>query len=655
MTDELASQPGAVATRSDDQEAEAPAADLVIKPLDFRLNLQARLAEPAEPLTNLDNPSIRKLTWEHIVPDRPEEPVPTAATPVPLPPPAQVPPPPPPSQATAAPVVEDVVAEHHVVDDDVVEDKIAPAARSGEINRLALIPDLIVDDSPIELPPITSSGGPYVAQPSVYVPVLPESVFVAVAPRAVTSNAATLVADSHTSRRRSRKSSKGHMFRSFLTLVLLFALLGGGAYGAKTYLLHKDKPKWSAEVEPLATEVATARGLQFKTAVEITPLPASGYAGRLAASVFRTQPGRAETWRALGLLNGEFDLEAIGRQALNDSPAFYDPTTKMIYVSDDLKPFEHLYRFAMHRALTTALLDQQFGWSTRVAAATPGAALALRATIDGDALAVANSLAEKDAPDQLAPEMFAFVQGHGNVVAPSQLAAAVAGRVGVAMRPTISAIVNDPTALATIEQATPGSDAVFDAARPQTSIASPAGTQGMMFWYYVLAGRIDDTQAWSAAAHWTGDSMVVSTSSSIQCVDAKVSADDVGGAALLVAAFESWAASASPESTTTAVAVEGNAVAIRACDPGAAVAAQVPPKVPVLFGGAGVEGALVQAANSAAAQTKVDASCLIKAARQRGTALTSPADDPPVLAVGWQSAYVTANLDLATGCVTATG
>ena len=92
------------------------------------------------------------------------------------------------------------------------------------------------------------------------------------------------------------------MFRSFLTLVLLFALLGGGAYGAKTYLLHKDKPKWSAEVEPLATEVATARGLQFKTAVEITPLPASGYAGRLAASVFRTQPGRAETWRALGLL-----------------------------------------------------------------------------------------------------------------------------------------------------------------------------------------------------------------------------------------------------------------------------------------------------------------------------------------------------------------
>ncbi len=525
---------------------------------------------------------------------------------------------------------------------------------SGEINRLASVPDLIVDDSPIELPPITPSGGPYVAQSNVYVPVLPETVFVAVAPRAVATNAAMLVADNNPGRRSKRKSSKGHMFRSFLSLILLFALLGGGAYAAKKYLLKKDLPKWSAEVEPLATEVATARGLQFKTGVEVTTLPAGGYASRLAASVLRTQPGRAETWRALGLLNGDLDLDAIGRQALNDSPAFYDPTTKMIYASDDLKPYEHLYRFAMHRALTTALLDQQFGWSDRVAAATPAAGLALRATIDGDALAVANSLAENDAPDQLAPEQLAFVQGHDIVVAPSQFAAALAGRAGVAMRSTVSAIT-DPNALAALEQATPVSDAVFDGARAQTSAASPPGTQGMMFWYYVLAGRIDDTQAWSAAAHWTGDSMVVSTNSTIQCVDAKVAADDAGGAALLVAAFESWAASAPPDSTTTVVPIEGNQVAIRACDPGVVEAAQAPVKVPVVFGGAGAERALVQAANSAATRTKVDGSCLIKAARQRGAALTSPADDPPVVAVGWQSAYVTANLDLATGCVTTTG
>jgi hypothetical protein len=692
VTDELASQPGAVATRSEDQEAEAPAPDLVLKPLDFRLNLQARLAEPAEPLTNLDSPSIRKLTWEHVVPDRPEEPAPSAAATVPLPPPAQVPPPPPPSatsfepppstgqvkavveQETVEEVVKEVVKAPDVVAADVeapvVEEptaeaiSVVPPPPGGEINRLALVPDLIVDDSPVELPPITPSGGPYVAQPSggpyiaqpsnVYVPVLPETVFVA-APRAATTSAATLGADNGAARQSPRKKPEGHMLRSFMTLVLLFGMLGGGAYAAKKYLLHKDQPKWSADVAPLATEVATTRGLQFKTTLEVTTLPAGGYATRLAASVFKTQPGRAETWRALGLLNGGLDLEAIGRQALNDSPAFYDPATKTIYVSDDLKPYEHVYRFALHRALATALLDQQFDWSTRVAAATPAAALALRATIDGDALAVANSLAEKDSPDQFVPEWLTFVQGHGTVVAPSQFAAAVAGRSGVAMRSTISLIANDPKALAKLEQATPASDAVFDAARPLISTASPPGTQGMMFWYYALAGRIDDTQAWSAAAHWTADSMVVSTSAGTQCVDVKVAADDAGGAALLLGAFQAWAAAAPAESTTTVVPIDGNQIAIRACDPGAAVAAQVPAKVPVAFGGAGTERALVQAADSAASQTKVDPACLIKAARQRGTALTSPADDPPVLADGWQPAYVTANLDLATGCVITSG
>jgi hypothetical protein len=177
----------------------------------------------------------------------------------------------------------------------------------------------------------------------------------------------------------------------------------------------------------------------------------------------------------------------------------------------------------------------------------------------------------------------------------------------------------------------------------------------MLFWYYALAGRIDDTQAWSAAVHWMGDSTVVSTGGAAQCVDVKVAADDAGGAALLLGAFEAWAAAAPAESTTTVAPIEGNSIAVRACDPGAAVAAQVPAKVPVAFGGAAVERALVQAADSAASQTKVDPACLIKAARQRGTALTPPADDPPVLADGWQPAYVTANLDLATGCVITSG
>ena len=185
-----------------------------------------------------------------------------------------------------------------------------------------------------------------------------------------------------------------------------------------------------------------------------------------------------------------------------------------------------------------------------------------------------------------------------------------------------------------------------------TTVASPPGTQGMMFWYYVLASRIDDGQAWSAAVRWTGDSLATSMGSASQCVDAKVAAADADGAAVLLAAFQSWAATAPAESTTTVVPIEGNQVAIRACDPGATVTALLPVKMPVVFGGAAVERALVQAAASAAGTAKLDAACLVNAVRQRGTVLTSPADDSPVVALAWQSPYVAANLDLAIACLT---
>jgi hypothetical protein len=708
--DELASEPGAVATRLDD-EPDPSATEPVFSPRDFRLNLKARLADPAEPLTDLDSPAIRKLTWEHVVPDRPASSTPSAATIVPLPPPSRVLPPsppaalaalpfePPPPAGAPAPVVEretvepelidavdvdvvdeidvaaevdvaevdvaevevddevDVAADEVEVDDEVDTDEVAPVAvvepvAAPEVNRLALVPDLIDDDSPIELPQITPSG-PIVAHPqSVYAPVLAESLYVPTPVRQASTSIAVMVADRKTTRRSQRKP-KRHLFRSFVTLVLLFGLLAGGAFAAKKYLLRQ--PEWSVELKPLADDVAAARGLQFKAAVEVTALPIGDYAKRLAASAADVRADHAPAWRALGLLNGEFDLDSIGRQAMNDSPAFYDPTSKTIFVSDDLAAYQHLYRFAMHRALMSALLDQQFDWSTRLVTASPASALGLRAVIDGDALAVANSLSANDAPDELNPELLAFIQGHGSTLALAQYAANIVGRPGAVMQQSIASMVNGSATDSALEQATPTNDVSFDVARVEPATPSTAGTQGMMFWYYVLASRIDDGQAWSAAVHWTGDSLATSRGMASQCVDAKIAAADPESAAVLLAAFESWAATAPAESTTTVVPIDGNQVAIRACDPGAVLTAQVPPKVPVIFGGAGVERALVQAAVSAAGQAKVDPACLVTAARQRGSVLASPADDAPVFSAGWESPYVAANLDLALGCVVPSG
>jgi hypothetical protein len=147
--------------------------------------------------------------------------------------------------------------------------------------------------------------------------------------------------------------------------------------------------------------------------------------------------------------------------------------------------------------------------------------------------------------------------------------------------------------------------------------------------------------------------MATSTNMNTQCVDAKIAAGDPDGAAVLLASFTSWASTAPAGSTTLVVPVEGNQISIRACDPGAAASAQLPARVPLAFGGAGAEGALVAAADSAAGDASVDGTCLITAARQRSVPLASPADEAPAIANGWQPPYVAANLDLGTGCVNA--
>ena len=534
MTDEeLASEPGALATRAEN-DAVAAVAEPVFTPKDFRLNLGARLGVATEdppitgtppavaeepltavaarlgvtdndPLPNLDSPAIRKLTWEHVVPDRPASSAPSSATLVPLPPPRRVPPPPPQPVSTFRPpapvgtpetvveqhepepaivvedVVEDVVInepdevvveveEVEEVEDEVLQDEFedefeeevfvdevvqqAPPAQP-EINRLASVPDAFDDDDdePIELPPITPSGPVVAHQQSVYAPVLAETIYIPPPARPATTTVAAIAAPGKKGKPKAGRKPKRHLFRSFMTLVLLFGLMAGGAFAAKKYLLQE--PTWPVELKPLADDVAATRGLQFTSAVDVVPVPVADYAARLAGSALGTGPETAPTWRALGLLNGELDLEAVGRQALNDSPAFYDPASDTIYVSDDLVSQPHLYRFALHRAMTAALLDQQYDWSGRLATASPAAALAIRATIDGDALNVANTLAANDEPDLLAPELLAFVQGHGNTVSPSQYGATVAGRVGVALRPTIDTLAADPAALAAFEQVTP--------------------------------------------------------------------------------------------------------------------------------------------------------------------------------------------------------
>jgi len=145
--EELATEPGRVATRADDAATET---EHVFTPKDFRLDLRARLAiAEDEPLPNLDSPEIRKLTWEHVVPDRPVQSTPSAATSVPLPPPSRVLPPLP-QRPTMPLQPPPPVAEHAVVEPALVEDAVVDAVVEDAVIDEPVDADVEVADEPVE-------------------------------------------------------------------------------------------------------------------------------------------------------------------------------------------------------------------------------------------------------------------------------------------------------------------------------------------------------------------------------------------------------------------------------------------------------------------------------------------------------------------------
>jgi hypothetical protein len=95
----------------------------------------------------------------------------------------------------------------------------------------------------------------------------------------------------------------------------------------------------------------------------------------------------------------------------------------------------------------------------------------------------------------------------------------------------------------------------------------------MLFWYHVLASRLDSATAWNYALAIQFDDVVVSTGTTGYCVAALLTVipSALEGAN---AVFAAWAAAAPVGSATTVVPslIDGVArLAINACDPGVAV------------------------------------------------------------------------------------
>ncbi len=507
--------------------------------------------------------------------------------------------------ATGAQLVE---AEVSVVSEaimplPVAELNITPANGShssieAELNRLAFLPDQEEPVGRVEVPEIAiarveprkSTGVPVLSQHEMYNPRATQTM--ATSKRAVFE--ATF--DGTASRRRSKKGA----VRRLTSLVLALGLLGGGLYAAKYYLLD---PKWDPDVKVLVDDVEAARQLEFDHAVDVTSLAADDYATRIASYALDIQGGNQEQvgseMRALGLLSGVLDLRAIGLSALPETPAFYDVASEQIYIVTGL-PLE-TYRFAMYRALATALLDQRYGWGGRIDGAAPSVVRGTRALYEGDALVTALTMLTASESALVLEQRAGLFATYGGTPTPSQFATTAAGRLGVSLRAFVEAFppaerdmmlrdatITDGQALDLRRLLRGVADAAAD---PQDVLRREtlpgAGSRGMLFWYHVLASRLDVATAWNKALLIQGDDVVVTPGATGYCVAATltVSPEALEGVS---AAFTAWASTALAESATTVVPSLADGVgriALSACDVGLAVAMNNG-QVPLSLGGA---------------------------------------------------------------------
>gem|GEM_PF-7109944 len=489
-------------------------------------------------------------------------------------------------------------------------------------------------------------------------------------------------------KRRTRRTPRKqrHPIKFLFKLALLGGLLGGAAYAGKVYVLDV---RWSGTVGEIADDVADERGLDWEEKVDVVALDLDEYSLRLASSMLGVSPAEATAlsaqWRALGLVEGQLDLGAVGAASLPEQPAFYDTRDGTVYELAGMS--EDLREIALTRALANALLDQHFGWGATVAASDPSVALGVRALFDGDAMSIQRTvigsvLADPSRAEPVNDELAELRQDVARRAqgAPAYAVSLVAAPGRAAVHLFSSTTTPTPASRDSAVEIDVLSDAsVFDGVRGRTfepvtvpsplapadpapsgaegdtattvaaSTTAPAATvadatattlaaapvddgvvtAGMVHWYHVLAGRLDPATAWDAALAWAGDATAVTDGPDGTCVTAAIATTDEAGRAGLLAALQAWA-SLAPAAAQTTVSSAGDLVEVRSCDPGTSATTFTTTSVPP-FGDAPTELAVAGSMLSAGLpRSEAARTCVISAVRYAGppTLVQSASVDP---------------------------
>jgi hypothetical protein len=192
---------------------------------------------------------------------------------------------------------------------------------------------------------------------------------------------------------------------------------------------------------------------------------------------------------------------------------------------------------------------------------------------------------------------------------------------------------------------------IFDAARdlgyrPDDLGAELADTRGMLYWYYVLAGRLAGGDqwnaglAWDAALAWDGDEVLVTETANGVCVEATIATTDEAGRLLMLDALRQWAAAGPVGAGTTVNEIGTEQISVFSCDPGADADTVLNEQIPA-FGETPAELDII---GELGAQSTAERACVINAVRGF--------DVLAIIASGDQARSETAISDIGGACVT---
>jgi hypothetical protein len=373
--------------------------------------------------------------------------------------------------------------------------------------------------------------------------------------------------------------------------------------------------KWDPRLKPIADEVAKLRKLDFEHPVAAQFLDDAEFEkkvsidrGKLSKQDKEDVERSTAQLRAVGLIGPDVDLvDAVSSSQTAGVLAFYDPKTKRITVKgtnvDDVAT-----RVTVAHELTHALQDQHFDLQKldKQAAADHGST-ALQTVVEGDAVRIQNAYEQtlssaeqqkyesenaavsQQAQDQIkakgVPDTITVIFQAPYALGESMLDAVLAKDKEAG----IDALFRDPPT-ADSSFVTPSTLLDHRTFQKVKTPALQAGEKqegkpdvfGALSLYQVLASRLDNATALSAADAWDGDAMVTFERQGQTCLRATFAGKGTKGVGTITDALHQWAAQVPAGGAT--VEGGGDRVTLTACDTGnAAPAIPNPPLTSLVY------------------------------------------------------------------------